>query len=556
MKHILMAIIASWWAFAACATEYFVEKGGDDDNPGSRMQPFKTIQRAAGVMLPGDVCTVSRGLYHETVRPARSGRPDSPIRFQAAPGESVTISGADELSGLSPATGGVYRANMRGVIQVLVDDTPALPDLALTASKGDAAKPAWFYDEPDGTLYVRFPGNGTPDSGRVEVQTRAWGFDAGALANVEMKGFNLKACGANLEDARFCRLDDCHLWWAEGSTGKAHTNDSPAAVLIGGSENEVLNSSLIGCKGVGVALLPDGVNNRVVNCLVRGQGTPGRGGIGILAQGTAPVIRNVSILNHDGGALVCRNVMNARIENNDFHHAGDGATNTCMVLLTGDGKGTILAYNWIHDNTAVGGDGIRMQGVVENYIIRQNVVWSQPGTALKLSGVSRYNFLFNNTCAVNGCGVDVDVPGVGLDLRETRVINNILAGPVWPSTGGAPPPTMVWTHNFTGGTPGFVDETNCNFRLSAGSPCVDAGQEEPEFTDEFTGKLPDIGAYELDKDYPAPGCHVMDNANKVITPVVKIVVESGTDGAEIRYTLDGRAPDGSSPLYTGAVPVV
>ena len=38
--------------------------------------------------------------------------------------------------------------------------------------------------------------------------------------------------------------------------------------------------------------------------------------------------------------------------------------------------------------------------------------------------------------------------------------------------------------------------------------------------------------------------------------MVKIVVESGTDGAEIRYTLDGRAPDGSSPLYTGAVPVV
>jgi len=184
------------------------------------------------------------------------------------------------------------------------------------------------------------------------------------------------------------------------------------------------------------------------------------------------------------------------------------------------------------------------------------VIWGQPGAAFKLTGSSRYNFIFNNTAALNGCGVDEEKTGSDDDLRETRFMNNILVGPVWPSTRGVPPAKVVWKKNYTGSNPGFVDEMNRNFKLMAGSPCIDAGQEEPEFTDEFTGNLPDIGAYEVGKEYPVPGCHVTESANKAVVPVVKIVLESETDGAEVRYTLDGRSPDEMSELYTGAVSVV
>jgi hypothetical protein len=101
-----------------------------------------------------------------------------------------------------------------------------------------------------------------------------------------------------------------------------------------------------------------------------------------------------------------------------------------------------------------------------------------------------------------------------------------------------------------------VDEANRNFYLVADSPCIDAGQEEPEFTDEYSGKLPDMGAFERGKQYPVPGCRVNENANKVIPPVVKIIIESETEGADVRYTLDGRIPDRGSERYTGAVSVV
>lgn len=487
MNSCLTAILLAGLVWSAHANEYYVEKSGSDARPGTRMQPFKTIGKAASVMEPGDLCIISRGIYRETIRPAKSGKAGAPLTFQPAPGEMVSISGEDEPSG--------------GV------------------------------------------------SGR---QVRAWGLDAGGMAHIELRGFNFVACGINLEGARMCRIDDCHLWW---TASRAGMTNGVAGIVVGGKDNEVANCSIIGSPGCGVALLEGGLNNCLVNCLLRGGREAGGAAVGIFALGTAPVIRNVSVMDFAGGALVCSNVQNARIENNDFHHAGLGATNVSLVRLTGDGRGTVLAGNWIHDNVSAGGAGIRFEGPVENYVLRQNVLWGHAGGAVLMNSPSRYNFIFNNTCALNGSGIESGSPARNDDFTETRVINNIFAGAVWPSAGGIPPAKLVWKSNYTGATPGFIDETNRNFRLAAGSPCIDAGQEEPEFTDDFTGKLPDMGAYEFGKDYPVPGCKVNESANKVVTPVVKLLIETETPGSELRYTLDGRVPDQTSLVYTGAVQV-
>jgi len=68
-----------------------------DDNEGSEAAPFRTIQRAAAVLLPGERVIVHAGVYREWVRPQRGG--DGPARmiwYQAADGEPVTIKGSDE----------------------------------------------------------------------------------------------------------------------------------------------------------------------------------------------------------------------------------------------------------------------------------------------------------------------------------------------------------------------------------------------------------------------------------------------------------------------------
>ena len=44
-----------------------------------------------------------------------------------------------------------------------------------------------------------------------------------------------------------------------------------------------------------------------------------------------------------------------------------------------------------------------------------------------------------------------------------------------------------------------------DFRLKTGSPAIDGGVDLPNITDGFTGKAPDIGAYERDRPLPHYG---------------------------------------------------
>jgi hypothetical protein len=77
------------------------------ERPGvARDLQFRTISEAAEKAGPGDTVVIHAGTYRETVTVNTSGTPERPIRFQAAPGESVTISGADVISTWQKEPGG------------------------------------------------------------------------------------------------------------------------------------------------------------------------------------------------------------------------------------------------------------------------------------------------------------------------------------------------------------------------------------------------------------------------------------------------------------------
>lgn len=68
-----------------------------DDNPGTEQLPFRTINRAAAVLKPGEKAVIHEGIYRECIKPARGGDgPGCMIAYEAAPGEKVIVSGAVE----------------------------------------------------------------------------------------------------------------------------------------------------------------------------------------------------------------------------------------------------------------------------------------------------------------------------------------------------------------------------------------------------------------------------------------------------------------------------
>lgn len=83
---------------------------GNDDNSGTQDRPFKTINKAALVLQPGERVVIASGVYREAVHPAQGGTgPDKLISHEAAPGANVVISGAMVRNDWEPSTGFGYR---------------------------------------------------------------------------------------------------------------------------------------------------------------------------------------------------------------------------------------------------------------------------------------------------------------------------------------------------------------------------------------------------------------------------------------------------------------
>jgi hypothetical protein len=77
-----------------------------DDGDGSKERPWKTISRAAAEVAPGDTVVIRDGTYREQVLFKTSGTEQAPIRFEAAQGARVVLTGADCLTGWQKAVGG------------------------------------------------------------------------------------------------------------------------------------------------------------------------------------------------------------------------------------------------------------------------------------------------------------------------------------------------------------------------------------------------------------------------------------------------------------------
>ena len=82
---------------------YYVDNNSpraNDNGPGTRERPFRTINKAAQVLQPGERVVIASGVYRECVRPLRGGTdPTAMISYEAAPGAKVAIKGSEVLQG-------------------------------------------------------------------------------------------------------------------------------------------------------------------------------------------------------------------------------------------------------------------------------------------------------------------------------------------------------------------------------------------------------------------------------------------------------------------------
>ena len=92
---------------------YHVAKTGKMHALGTQQDPFLTIQQAADIMVAGDRVVVHEGVYREWVVPQRGGTCETKrITYEAAPGEHVEITGAEEISDWIFVEGNTYKTEI------------------------------------------------------------------------------------------------------------------------------------------------------------------------------------------------------------------------------------------------------------------------------------------------------------------------------------------------------------------------------------------------------------------------------------------------------------
>ena len=94
---------------------YYVAPTGDDANPGTKAQPWRTIQKAVDTLTAGETVNIRAGTYNEHVLLTRSGSQGQFITFAAYPGESATV----DAEGLAiDEEGGVFEIDGLSFIRI------------------------------------------------------------------------------------------------------------------------------------------------------------------------------------------------------------------------------------------------------------------------------------------------------------------------------------------------------------------------------------------------------------------------------------------------------
>jgi len=185
------------------------------------------------------------------------------------------------------------------------------------------------------------------------------------------------------------------------------------------------------------------------------------------------------------------------IRYNDISESGLICKDLGMVYAWGrDGRGTRIAYNWVHDNKGNGPNpGIYLDNYCRNFIVDHNVIWNCEA-GVRVNGPTEGHRIYNNT------------------LFHCQDIGSRTYH-VWPPK--APHVKAEWPNKsywydqgnnlFLGTAPAtqLEDWTNNKFNLQAGAAAIDAGKQVSGITQGFLGKAPELGAYEVGEIRWIPG---------------------------------------------------
>ena len=94
----------------------YVDANAAFDGNGTKERPFKRINEAAKIAMPGDEIIVAPGVYRENVNPVHAGCEDARIAYRSEKPLGAIITGAEKVTDWEPYKGNVYVTRVKNGI--------------------------------------------------------------------------------------------------------------------------------------------------------------------------------------------------------------------------------------------------------------------------------------------------------------------------------------------------------------------------------------------------------------------------------------------------------
>ncbi len=431
------------------AGEFYVAPNGNDDNPGTRALPWRSIKIANQRLMPGDTLYLRQGSYNESIQPVHSGTPTAPIVFRSFPQEVAVIHSRPVGANLSGRSYIIIDSIHFERCNYFIRSYPEGCDYCIIRDCVMNEQTGWCGIElSDGSSYnqvLRNYINGAGIEGdAIHIGSDAVGESVGARHNLVAEN----ECTRTMHGGICCAGDKTQF-------------------------NIIRNNYV---HDIGDACIATGALTRWV--LIEGNrchnpGLDPDGACGIQIRSDYTIVRQ---------NIVTRDV------NSEVNSSGAG------LELQSTPERPWVRFNKVYHNVIANFNqgyatwyGIKLSvynievpfgpTIFKNNIIYNNGTGAQPGFQI---GFTRLiNTLPSDRFEANLISTGTIGQPVIFFFEYNRLQLNL-------SAAIAQYPEIFWPHNIDA-IPQFVDEHNFDFRLKAQSPCIDAGTGLTKTTDSGSG---------------------------------------------------------------------
>lgn len=362
----------------ASSVYYVSTTGNDITGTGTLSNPWKTIQKAADTMTAGDTCIIRGGTYRETVTLHTSGTSGNPINFKPYPGENVTVSGADPVTGWKNHSGSIYYAEMTGSLgtkdQLFVNkkmqfearwpNSPTLDPLNSTYATVDSGSTTTI---KDGDL-TQAPGYwvgktvwSVPGTGYKSYRSTITGSSDGSITFDPMAaaatGGNSYYITGNLED-----LDSAGEWYYDSVIGRLYLwapgGVNPNTLTVEAKKRtyafDLSSRSYINITGINIFASSIKmsnsnyckVSNMIAEYVSHDSDVTRQYSTGFFMSGTNNELRD-STLTYSSGNLVSIEGTGNKVINNLIHEANYSAADIPAIYLLGANH--LISHNTVYN---------------------------------------------------------------------------------------------------------------------------------------------------------------------------------------------------------------